>query len=309
MVRHSPASAGDVRSGGGPSVATAPVNWNNSDVVGWSDEVPFAALLDRMVAAGYDATEYGANFPTEPEPLCAALAERGMRLCGAYHALPLQVDGAMDRAKPDLDRLLALLAAVGCRDLIVAFALTPARIAVAGRVPADGAAGMTEAEWGATARNLAILGESAAAHGLRAHVHNHVGSFVETPAEIERLLEVLDPDLIDLCYDCGHHAFGGGDPVTFVARHHRRIGYLHLKDVDPTVLADARRRRLGFIEALRQYVFCELGQGMVDVPGITKTMIDNGYRGWMVVEQDTTPRDPTESARANRAFLRDRCGL
>jgi len=290
-------------------VATAPVNWNNADVAGWAAGVPFPALLDEMVAAGYDATEYGGNFPDDPVALAAALTERGMRLCGAYHPLPLHVEGMLDEHGDALDRRLRLLAAVGCRDLIVAFSFDPARAALAGRVPADGSAGLSEAQWRATARNLADVGEAAAGHGLRAHFHNHVGTFVETPAEIERLLEILDPDLVDLCYDCGHHAFGGGDPLAFVNRHHGRIGYLHLKDVDPAVLARTRERRLGFVGALREFVFCELGQGMVDVPTLIRTMVDHGYRGWVVVEQDTSPRHPTESARANRDYLRERCGL
>lgn len=307
--RLSAAATPDPRWGAGPSVATAPVNWNNSDVPGWANELPFSALLDEMAAAGYAATEYGGNFPPDPAALEAGLAARGMALCGAYHSLPFHIDGMLDEQGAGLERLLVLLAAVGCRDLIVAFPLTPTRIAVAGRVPSDGATGMTEAQWSAAARNLSAVGERALAHGMRAHFHNHVGSFVETPAEIERLLEVLEPDLVDLCYDCGHHAFGGGDPLAFVNRHHDRIGYLHLKDVDPVVLARARERSLGFVGALREYVFCELGQGMVDVPLVTRTLIENGYRGWVVVEQDTTPRHPTESARANRAFLRDCCGL
>lgn len=299
----------DPRSGSGPAVATAPVNWNNSDVPAWAAEVPWAALLDAMVAAGYDATEFGANFPNDPDALGAALTGRGLRLCGAYQAFPLQDDGVLERHGPELDHLLRLLHAVGCRDLIVAFALTPERIELAGRVPSDGAAGMSEAQWSATARNLTDLGAFAADRGFRGHFHNHVGSFVETPAEIERLLEVLEPEVMDLCYDCGHHAFGGGDPTTFVQRHHDRIGYLHLKDVDPAVLARAQERRLGFLGALREFVFCELGQGLVDVPTVIGTLVDHGYRGWIVVEQDTTSRDSTDTARANRAFLRDRCGL
>ena len=293
----------------GPSVATAPVNWNNADVAGWAAEVPFPDLLAEMAAAGYDATEYGGNFPTEPTVLGAALAGHGMRLCGAYHALPLQVDGMLNERGTALDEFLRLLAAVGCRDLIVAFPLEPERVALAGRIPTDGSAGLSEAQWRTTGHNLAAVAEAAAGHGLRAHFHNHVGTFVETPAEIERLLEILDPDLIDLCYDCGHHAFGGGDPLAFVHRHHGRIGYLHLKDVEPTVLARAQERRLGFVGALREFVFCELGQGMVDVPALTRTLIDQGYRGWVVVEQDTSPRHPTASARANREYLRERCGL
>lgn len=292
-----------------PAVATAPVNWNNADLSGWASEHPFDALLAEMAAAGYDATEYGANFPTDRDALASGLADRGMRLCGAYQGLPLLDAAAMTAGRPALDRLLGLLAAVGCRDLIVAFALTPDRIALAGHVPADGSAGLSDAQWRTTIGHLSGVAEAAASHGLRSHFHNHVGSYVETPDEVDRLLHEIDPALLDLCFDAGHYAYGGGDPVAFVAAHHDRIGYVHLKDVDPVALAAARARGLSFLEALRGFVFCELGEGMVDIPAITGTLIETGYHGWLVVEQDTTPRPPTESARANRQFLRERCGL
>jgi len=305
------ASAGAASASGTrpPRVATAPVNWNNVDLAGTVPELPYAELLDEMVAAGYDATEYGANFPTDTETLKEALRSRGMTLCGAYHAVPLIDDERLQARRPALIGLLKLLASVGCQDVVIAFELTPERIALAGHVPADGSAGLSDAEWAQTARNLASIGELAAEHGLKAHFHNHVGSFVETPDEVERLISELTTDLVDICFDCGHYAYGGGDPFAFVNKHRDKIGYVHLKDVDPEVLRDARACKLSFIQALREYVFCEFGQGMVDIAGMVQTLRDGGYDGWLVVEQDTTPRDSTESARANRTFLREHCGL
>lgn len=292
-----------------PMVATAPVNWNNVDLAGTVPEVEYPDLLDEMVAAGYDATEFGSSFPTDPATLRHDLQARGLRLCGAYHPLPLTDDARLRARRPALDGLLKLLASAGCRDVIIAFETTPERIALAGHVPADGSAGLSDAEWTRTASNLAIIGEIAAGHGVRAHFHNHVGSHVETPDEVERLLAELTGDLVDICFDGGHYAYGGGDPIAFVRQHRHRIGYVHLKDVDPVVLQSARDRKLSFIEALREYVFCEFGQGMVDIAGMVKSLRDGGYSGWLVVEQDTTPRDSTASARANRAYLREHCGL
>ncbi|MDQ3693243.1 MAG: sugar phosphate isomerase/epimerase [Chloroflexota bacterium] len=294
---------------GAPRVATAPVNWNNVDLAGTVAEVPYPDLLDEMAAAGYDATELGGNFPIDPATLHHDLLTRGMRLCGAFHSLPLIDDDRMRSRRPALTGLLKLLAGAGSTDVNFAIEATPERIALAGHVPADGGAGLSAAEWARAGRNLAEAGEMAAEHGLRAHFHNHVGTFVETPGEVERLIAELSGDHVDICFDGGHYAYGGGDPIAFVERHRDRIGYVHLKDVDPVVLRDARARELSFLDALREFVFCELGQGMVDIPGMVHSLRAGGYTGWLVVEQDTTPRDPTVSARANRAFLRERCGL
>ena len=312
MQGHHERSAASAEAGAGPGVpmvATAPVNWNNVDLAGTVPEIGYPDLLDEMVAAGYDATEYGGNFPTDPVTLRHDLRARGMRLCGAYHSLPLIDDERLNARRPALEGLLTLLASVGCHDVIIAFESTPERVDLAGHVPADGSAGLSEAEWARANRNLATVGQIAAEHGVRAHFHNHVGTHAETPDEVERIIAGLDFALMDICFDGGHYAYGGGDPIAFVNRHRDRIGYVHLKDVDPVVLADARTRELSFLEALREYVFCEFGQGMVDIPGMVQTLRDGGYRGWLVVEQDTTPNESTASARANRAFLREHCGL
>ena len=294
---------------GRPKVGTAPINWNNDDLKDWAPEVPFPAILDEMATAGYEGTELGGNYPTEPAGLRIELQRRGLALSGAYRWLPLLDPAALDAEMPALDHLLDLLAALGARDLIVACRMDARRIALAGRVPADGSAGLSDAEWRTLVESLKRAAGRAAAKGIRTHYHNHAGSYVETPSEVECFLAHLDPAVADLCFDAGHYAFGGGDPADFVARHADRIGYVHLKDVDPAVLARARAEGLGFLDALRVYVFCELGEGLANVPAIVGALLDHGYSGWIVVEQDTSRRPSTESARASREYLRQRCGL
>ncbi len=294
---------------GRPKVGTAPINWNNDDLKDWAPLVPFPAILDEMAAAGYEGTELGSIYPAEPAGLRIELERRGLALSGAYRWLPLLDPAALDAEMPALDQLLDLLSALDAHDLIVASRMEPRRIALAGRVPADGSAGLSDDEWRTLVESLTRISRRAAENGIRTHYHNHAGSYVETPAEVERFLSLVDPAVADLCFDAGHYAFGGGDPADFVARHVDRIGYVHLKDVDPAVLARARAEGLGFLDALRVYVFCELGEGIANVPQIVRCLLDHGYSGWIIVEQDTSRRPSTESARASREYLRQRCGL
>jgi inosose dehydratase len=308
---HSSAAVG-ARAGtqiAGPMVGTAPINWNNDDLPGLRPRIPFPAILDEMAATGYAGTEYGSGFPTEAEALRGALAARNLRLCGSYQWLHLRDDDRLAAELAGLEQMLARLAALHCPHLIVADAMTEERITLAGHVPNDGSAGLSDDEWDRLARNLAAVATLAAGQGVRPHYHNHVGTYVETPVEVERLVRCLDGTGGDLCFDTGHYAYGGGDPNAFVARHRERIGYLHLKDVDPDVLAEARQQGWSFLDALASSIFCELGHGIVDVPAIVDALRAVGYQGWIVVEQDTTSGTPTESARANRDFLRERCGL
>ncbi|MGB3330544.1 MAG: sugar phosphate isomerase/epimerase, partial [Thermomicrobiales bacterium] len=188
--------------------------------------------------------------------------------------------------------------------LIVADRMRPERIAIAGAVPADGSASLDAAHLDALVANLHALARRAADAGLAVHYHNHVGSYVESPAEVAALAARLDPALVDLCFDTGHYAFGGGDALRFLRDQSDRIGILHLKDVDPAVLAEARERGWSFHESLRHYIFCPLGAGSAHIDRIVQTLVERDFPGWVIVEQDTCEGDATANARANLETLR-----
>jgi inosose dehydratase len=290
-------------------VGTAPVNWNNGDVPDWRTPTPFPQILDEMAAAGYAGTEHDRQFPDDPGTLRAALAERGLALCASYQWVRFSAETGIDDDLVAIDTILDLLVAVGCDTLVVADAMTPARIALAGRVPTDGNAGLDDVAWRRLTGNLARVVDRAAARGVRTCYHNHVGSFVESPGECARLVDLLPGTGATLCFDTGHYAYGGGDPTQFVRDHSGIIGHLHLKDVDPDILTHARREGWSFTDALRKVIFCPFGDGLVDIPAIITALQTAEFDGWVVVEQDTCLGDPTARAGANRDYLRSNCGI
>jgi len=123
--------------------------------------------------------------------------------------------------------------------------------------------------------------------GLRTVVHQHIGTWIETEAEARRLFDMTDPSVLGLCLDTGHWTFGaGGDPVAAVREFRDRVWHVHFKDADPAVIAASRAEGLDGPEAVGRGVFCELGRGCVDFPGMLAALEDIGYGGWIVVEQD-----------------------
>jgi inosose dehydratase len=290
-------------------VGTAPVNWNNGDVPDWRTPTPFPRILDEMAAAGYEGTEHDLQFPDDPVMLRAALAERRLTLCASYQWVHFSAETGIEADLATIEAILDMLVAVSCPTLVVADAMTPERIALAGRVPADGSAGLDEAGWNRLATNLTRVAERAHAHGIRTVYHNHVGSYVESPEECAHLVELLPATGASICFDTGHYAYGGGNPTAFVREHSALIGHLHLKDVDPAILAQARTAGWSFTDALRRIVFCPFGGGMVDIPAIVSALQEAGFDGWVVVEQDTCAGDPTERATAHREYLRSCCGI
>jgi inosose dehydratase len=144
-------------------------------------------------------------------------------------------------------------------------------------------------------------------HGLKVVFHHHCAGFVETPDEVRQLLDRADYDLVGLCLDTGHWEFAGGDALGCVKEYGERVRYLHFKDCDPAVHAQVKAEDLPYFDAIRAGIYCELGKGTVDFPGIAREMESLGYDGWAIVEQDVLTDDldaPRESAAASRAYLR-----
>lgn len=284
-------------------IATAPVNWNVSDLPGWREHIPFPRILDEMLRAGFGVTEYDAALGSDLEAISEEMAKRSMRFCGAYFWVDTQDRTAFERDLGSVTTRCSLLQRIGCHNLIVSDVLRPQRVACAGAVPADGSLSLNASEYAAMAARLDEIAMMGARYDVDVHYHHHAGTFIEAPWEVDELLTRLADSAVDLCLDTGHYAFGGGDPGQFIKENRDKIGYLHLKDVDPAVLEMVKTLQWGFLEALRHIVFPPLGQGSVGVGEIVQSLVDQHYSGFVVIEQDTSLGDPTETARRNREFV------
>jgi inosose dehydratase len=295
-------------------VATAPVSWGVMEVEGFSRQKSYGEVLDEMVQAGYTGTELGPYgfLPTDPKQLKRELATKGLSLLGAFVPLPLAYVEQHEAAVLSAMEVARLLAQAGAPYMVLADAMDAARMAVAGSVDED-RDGMGAQAWEAAARLLTSLARAASALGLSPVFHHHCGTFIETPAEVDRLLAMTDPELLGLCLDTGHYFYGGGDPVECARVYGKRIRHLHLKDVQPSVLETVRRKRIPYLDAIRAGVFCELGKGGVDLTGVIHQLNAAGFNGWAVFEQDVDTSqpgcNPVESATRSRAYLRKVAGV
>jgi len=289
-------------------VGTASVSWGFDPLYTWVRTPPFLQMLDEMAQAGYSGTEISYNFPSAVAQLRDELARRSLRAAATFCALDLrdekQHNDALRGVLPIAERLREL----GSDVLILSDQPSEARLAVAGRVAGDGSDGLDERAWRALGRGLNRIGELLASFSMRAVFHPHVGTYVETRAEIDRVCAQTDPALIGLCPDTGHLAYAGVNPEAIFADYAGRIGYVHLKDVDGEKLARVRANRIGFVRAVEMGLFVELGTGMVGIGRIIAALEHVSYRGWIIIEQDAPP-DPLGAATRNRRFLRSEFGL
>lgn len=285
-------------------VGTASVNWGYDPLYDWTAPPSFEQMLDEMATSGYEGTEISYNFPMDIPRLRADLEGRNLRAASTFHEVdlvdPAHHEAEVTRMLPVAERLKAL----GCDTLILSARATAHRLQVAGRVAPDGSDGLNDAQWQALGDGLNRLGAELRERGMRAVYHPHVGTHVETRAEIDRLCALTDPDLLGLCPDTGHLAYAGADPEAVFVDYAPRVWYVHLKDVDAARLEQVRAHRLDFAAAVKFGLFVPLGEGMVDMQRIFGALRGSGYEGWVIVEQDA-PAEPLAAARQSRAYLRD----
>jgi inosose dehydratase len=142
--------------------------------------------------------------------------------------------------------------------------------------------------WREYADRLNAFARHTLAHGVRLAYHHHMGAYVQSPADVDRLM-ALTGDEVGLLFDSGHVTFAGGDAVAMLARHVRRVCHVHCKDVRPQVLAMAWNRNWSFLESVINGAFTVPGDGAVDFASLLDLLRQNGYRGWLVVEAEQDP--------------------
>ncbi len=287
------------------TIATGPDSWG----VWFPDDdkqISWDRYLDECAEAGYGWTELGpyGYMPTDPAVLKSELDRRGVKVCAAFVMRPLEDAAAWADVEREIRGFGPLLTGLGARHLVLIDDLytNPFTGEMVAGDKLDAAA------WDrlvATVERATKLTRDE--FGLQAVFHPHAESHVEYEDQIERLLEATDASLVQLCLDIGHHAYRGGDPVAFMRKHHARIPYLHLKNVDSARQADVAARGMPFATAVAEGVFCEPDQGAVDFAAFRDLLGELDYEGFAVVEQDMYPcaaDKPLPIARRTRAYLR-----
>jgi inosose dehydratase len=282
-------------------IAGAPITWGVCEVPGWGHQMTPARVLDEMRTVGIHATELGPDgfLPTEPGALRRTVERAQMTLVGGFVPVVLHVPSVLRTELSRVERHADLLAAGGASILVLA--------ASTGSSGYDTSRALDDEGWDALVAGLDVASEVARSRGLVASLHPHVGTVVEGPADVERLLERSS---IPICLDTGHLAVGGADPVAVAAKAAERVTHVHLKDVSTELSDRVRSGSLGYQEAVAKGLYRPLGQGDLDIARVVTTLERAGYEGWYVLEQDTVldaePADgagPIEDARASYEFL------
>lgn len=287
----------------------APIAWTNDDLPELGGENTFEQCVSEMALAGFTGSEVGNKYPKDPAELKKALDLRGIQICNAWFSSFLTTK-PLQETIDEFIKHRDFLHAMGAKMIGVAeqghSIQGMMEVPVLTQKPV-----FTEEEWEKLARGLEKLAELAAEKGMLVSYHHHMGTGVQTLEEVDKLMEMTDPNLVHLLFDSGHFTFSGENPEEALRKHVKRVKHVHLKDVRKEVLDKVKAENLSFLQAVKQGAFTVPGDGMIDFEPLFKLLHENNYEGWFVVEaeQDPAKANPLEYAMKARKYITEKTGL
>lgn len=284
-------------------VGIAPDSWgvwfpNHEKQPSWNQ------CMDEMKIAGYAGFELGpwGYFPNTFPELKKEVEQRGLEVVAGTIGCNFLDDESVNNMCKTINDIAALLKGFSAAKYIV---LLPSMYTDLETGELVMNPELSNAEWKKYAANVQKASDYVAKLGLIATFHPHVDCHVQTEAQIERLLQDTN---VMICFDTGHHVYGGGEPISFYQKHAARIPFIHIKDCDLAVKAKMDKEQWSFAKAVIEDIMVEPGKGSIDFKKFHQVLVEKGYNGWVIVEQDLFPVKsfdlPLKIARNARENLR-----
>lgn len=274
----------------------APIAWTNDDMPELGRENTFEQCISEMALAGYKGTEIGNKYPKDPEELDSYLKIRGLNVASAWFSAFL-TSKPFEETERAFKEHRDFLHAMGAKVIVV----SEQGNSIQGKKATPlfkNKPEFSEEEWNLVIDGLEKLGELAKEKDMSIVYHHHMGTGIQTTEEIDYLMQNTDPDKVSLLYDTGHLVFSGEDPLNVYNKYSNRIKHIHFKDVRKNVAESIKDKNKSFLTAVRKGAFTVPGDGDIDFKPIMDKILENDYKGWIVVEaeQDPAVANPYEYA-------------
>lgn len=291
------------------SLGIAPIAWTNDDLPELGSENTFEQCVSEMALAGFTGSEVGNKYPKDTTVLKKALSLRGISIASAWFSSFLTTKPYEETAAAFIKHR-DFLCEMGAKVIVVA----EQGHSIQGIMDAsvfNNKPYFTDEEWERLARGLENLGKLAQEKGMNIVYHHHMGTGVQTTAEIDKLMAMTDEKLVYLIFDSGHLTFSGENPENILQKYAKRIKHVHLKDIRRDVMEKVKTEKMSFLQAVKHGVFTVPGDGMINFEPLFDLLAKNNYQGWFVVEaeQDPALANPLEYAIKARKYIREKAGL
>lgn len=283
--------------------AVAPINWTNDDDPSLGGDISLDRCLSEMRLAGYEGCELGNKFPKEVDALHTCLAEYNLTLTTDWIGTLFTEDEKYEQSIEHFRSKVNFLKNFGVKALKVCEC--GHSIQQTSKPFLQTKVNFSKMQWKNLISGLHEIGKIAIKNDMYIAYHHHMGTGVESFAQLEYLLESTDPELITLLPDTGHLAVADADIMTVFDRYFDRIRYIHLKDVRNPIKKISFEQGFSFMDAVREGIFTVPGDGDIDFVPLFKFLKDKKYSGWLVVEaeQDPAKANPFDYAKKSRDFL------
>ena len=282
----------------------APIAWTNDDMPDLGSENTFEQCVSEMALAGFEGCEVGNKYPKDTAELKKALDMRGLQIANQWFS-SFVLTQPMEKVEKDFIAQCEFLKAMGAKRI----GASEQSFSIQGQMNTpvfDAKYVMNDGEWDKFAKGMNRLGDIANSMGIKLVYHHHMGTVVQTAEEIDRMMDMTDPDKFALLYDTGHLAYCGQDYLAVLKKYAKRIAHVHLKDVRPDVVEKVKKEKLSFLQGVRAGAFTVPGDGCIDFASVFDELDKSGYEGWMIVEaeQDPAKANPLEYALKARDYIR-----
>ena len=265
-------------------IGANPICWSNDDMVEIGGDIPLEQCLSEARDIGLEGMEKGNKFPNNAPELKAKLAEYGLVfVSGWYSTFLLERDADAEFAAGLAD--LRLRKDAGA-EVLVACECTRT-VHGTKSAPLSSRPVLTDAEWAVFLPRMTRFAELVKAFGLQLVYHHHMGTVVQTSAEVDRFMAGTGP-AVKLLLDTGHITWAGGDAVRMAKIYADRIGHFHAKDVRPAIAAKALAGDWSFLDSVLEGVYTVPGDGCIDFAGVFEALPN--YSGWVVIEAEQDPK-------------------
>lgn len=287
----------------------APIAWTNDDMPDLGAENTFEQCISEMALAGFTGCEVGNKYPRNDIPaLKKALSIRNMQICNAWFSSFL-ITKPYEEVEKDFIEHITFLKEMGAK--VVGISEQGHSIQGTDKSIFEEKYIMNDEEWDMLCTGINKLGKVAKDMGIKLCLHHHMGTVVQTEAEIDRLMANTDPEVFGLLFDSGHLAYCGEDYMSVLKKYANRILHVHLKDIRPEMVKKVRDEHLSFLQGVRLGTFTVPGDGAIDFKPIFEVLEKTGYEGYVLVEaeQDPAIANPLEYAIKARKYISEVSGL
>lgn len=291
-------------------LAIAPIGWTNDDMPELGSENTFQQIVSEMALAGFTGSEVGSKYPRDPTVLKPMLDIRGIQIVNAWFST-FFANGEKAKTIDEFINHRDFLHAMGAKVI----GCSEQSLSIQGTTKAvlEEKPHFTDEQWRLTAEGYNELAKLAAEKGMTVGLHHHMGTAIQTTAEVDRFMAETNDDVY-LLFDTGHAYYSEGSQEAMLAiltKYLPRINHIHLKDVRDEIVAQVKSQKLSFLDGVKKGTFTVPGDGVIDFDPVFKILDDFGYKGWMVVEaeQDPALANPFEYAVKARKYIREHTGL